>query len=97
MDNKKSFFKLYCSSVKNLWKLSRNELRLFLYLCSIMKFGSRCVELVPSFRKHLASSLGVEMKTFYNLMSSLKKKGLIIETEKVYYIVNGDYADKGRE
>lgn len=96
-DNKKDFFKLYSSSVKEIWKLSRNEIRLFLSLCRTMNYSSGSVILDPALRRLMASNLNVSMKTFYNLISSLKKKGFLRANDDVYYFVNQDIASKGRD
>lgn len=95
MTTKKNFFKVYNDSVKEFWKLTRNEIRIFFSFCRAMSFESGCVILDPALRKLMARSINVEMKTFYNIISSLKKKGFIKSNDDVYYYVNQEFASKG--
>lgn len=88
---------MYTKNMKILWSLSKNEMRLFLYFCSVMRYDNGCVELIPSIRKFLASKLGIEIKSLYNIITSLKKKGLIRESEHIYYYVDPEIAIKGKE
>lgn len=94
-DNKKEFFKIYNTSVKILWNLTKNEMRLFLLFCSSMAYGSGQVVLTPPLRKIMAERLSVSRKTLYNAITSLKKKGLVSTSDSVYYYVNQSIAAKG--
>lgn len=94
-DNKKIFFKIYNDSMKILWSLTKNEMRLFLLLCSTMDFGSGEVVLTPPLRKVISERLSITRKTFYNAIGSLKKKGLLSTKDSVYYYVNQSVASKG--
>lgn len=94
-DNKKTFFKIYNDSLKILWSLTKNEMRLYLLLCSAMAYDSGQIILTPELRKIFAERLSVTRKTLYNSITNLKKKGLISTRDNVYYYVNQSIAAKG--
>lgn len=94
--NNKNFFKLYSDNVKKFSKISKKTLLIFFHFCSVMSYDTGCFILTKDLRKHIASSYGIEMKTFYNIIGVLKKNGYIRTNDDVYYFVNQDIASKGR-
>lgn len=88
MNDKKTFFKIYDTEVKNLCKLSLSEMKIFLQLCLRMKYESGEVILTPSFREMMSQFLGVKKKTLYNIISSLIRKKILIKSDGLYYINN---------
>lgn len=94
MKDNNYFFKIYTNNLKILRKLTKREFQIFLDFCVRMDYANGEVDLTPSYRKFLAEVMRVKLKTMYNIISSLVKKGVVIKNDGKYY-VNNKIAQKG--
>lgn len=94
MNNNGDFFKIYNSGLKKICMLSSTELKIFLHLCQKMRYDSGEVLLTADDRKVLALTYHIKVKTLYNVLSSLVKKGVLYKRD-IFFYVNTDVAEKG--
>ena len=89
------YYKVYLQDLSNVFGLAPAERAVWEVLCANMSF-TNIVVLIKPIKNILVQTTGKKFETIKAAIKSLTNKGLLIRQERAVYMVNPNYAARGK-